>query len=74
VAELHLLTEDGFPEVDLLLATHTDAQGREWVQLRVPQRPNGHTGWVLREVLGSFRVTHWLAPRITLGTPVHIIR
>jgi hypothetical protein len=60
VAELHLLTEDGFPEVYLLLATHTDAQGREWVQLRVPQRPNGHTGWVLREVLGSFRVTHWL--------------
>ena len=60
VAELHLLTEDGFPEVYLLLAAHTDAQGREWVQLRVPQRPNGRTGWVLREVLGSFHVTHWL--------------
>jgi hypothetical protein len=59
VARIHMYTEDGFPEVYLLLASHTAADGTAWVKLRVPERPNGHTGWVLREALGAFRVTHW---------------
>jgi hypothetical protein len=60
VAELHLLTEDGFPEVYMALATHTDPLGSQWVQVRVPERPNGRTGWVQREMLGGLHVTHWL--------------
>lgn len=60
VARLHWYTEDYFPEVYLLLRTHWDAQGREWVMLRVPMRPNGRTGWVLRQDLGRFHVTHRL--------------
>jgi hypothetical protein len=60
VSHLRLETEDGFEEVYLLLTRHTDPQGGEWVKLRVPGRPNGRTGWVQRESLGSFHWTRWL--------------
>ena len=53
VGRLRLLTEDGFPEVYVLLAEHAD-----WVRLRLPQRPNGVTGWVRRDTLGPFRIVH----------------
>ena len=49
---LRWYTEDGFPEVYLLLRSHWDDQGVEWVQLRIPGRPNGRTGWVTRDALG----------------------
>lgn len=58
VTSLHWYTEDGFPEVYLLLRTHWDARGREWVKLRIPMRPNGRVGWVRRQDLGSFHLTH----------------
>ena len=60
IARTHLVTEDGFPEVYLLLSTSTDARGRVWVRVRVPGRPNGRIGWVPRSALGDFQVTHWL--------------
>jgi hypothetical protein len=44
VARLHRNTEDGFPEIYLLLRASSDAQGREWIELRVPGRPNGQAG------------------------------
>jgi L,D-transpeptidase catalytic domain len=59
VGSIHLETEDGFPEVYLLLNSNTDAQGREWIQLRIPGRPNGREGWVPRELLGAFHRTRW---------------
>src|SRR5436309_12916805 len=40
VARLHWLTEDQFPGVYLVLRAHWDPRGREWVQLRIPMRPN----------------------------------
>jgi lipoprotein-anchoring transpeptidase ErfK/SrfK len=58
VQRLRLLTEDGFPEVYVLLARQVDAQGRTWIQLRLPQRPNNVTGWVRRDRLGPFRLVH----------------
>ena len=58
VGRLRLLTEDGFPEVYVLLAERQDAAGASWVRLRLPQRPNNVTGWVRRGVLGPFRVVH----------------
>jgi hypothetical protein len=58
IVALHRLTEDGFPEVYLVLREHTDSSGRDWVQLRLPMRPNGTTAWVRRSALGSFHVTH----------------
>jgi hypothetical protein len=60
LARTHLATEDGYPEVYLLLSSVTDSKGREWIQIRIPGRPNGRTGWVSREALAEFRVTHWL--------------
>jgi hypothetical protein len=57
---VRLETEDGFPEVYLLLALHTDARGQAWVRLRIPGRPNGRTGWVLRPALSAFHETRWL--------------
>ena len=59
LAKVHLYTADGFLEVYPLLASYTDAQGDEWVQVRIPGRPNGRTGWVSRELLGSFQHTRW---------------
>ncbi|MGI8411010.1 MAG: L,D-transpeptidase [Solirubrobacteraceae bacterium] len=58
VAAVHLYTEDGFPEVYLLLARHLDAQGRAWIEVRIPMRPNGRVGWVQRSALGAFRLTN----------------
>ena len=60
VARVHMETEDGFPEVYVLLASHTDANGQVWIRLRIPGRPNGRRGWVLRSALGGFHRTRWL--------------
>jgi hypothetical protein len=56
VGRLRAYTEDGFSEVYLLLRSRVDSRGREWIRLRLPQRPNGTMGWVRREALGSFHV------------------
>lgn len=60
VGRLRFFTEDGFPEVYLLLRRYTDDRGREWVQIRVPKRPNGTTGWVPRDALGPFTLNRHL--------------
>ena len=54
IGRLHFRTEDKMPEVYLALRSHTDDEGREWIKTRVLGRPNGRTGWVLREALGGF--------------------
>lgn len=60
VTRLHWNTEDGFPEVYLVLRASWDASGPEWIDLRIPGRPNGRTGWVPRTALGAFHLTHQL--------------
>ena len=54
ITRLRYDTEDGLPEVYLALRRYVDADGRRWVELRLPMRPNGKTGWVRREALGDF--------------------
>jgi hypothetical protein len=68
VGRLRFETEDGFPEPYLLLRSAVDERGREWVKVRLPQRPNGRTGWVARAELGNFHVvrTHLRINRSTL--------
>jgi hypothetical protein len=60
VGRLHMWTEDGFPEVYLLLQEYVNTERHHWIQLRIPGRPNGRTGWVRRSALGPFAVTRWL--------------
>ena len=60
VGRLTWYTADGFSAIYLLLRAHRDAHDREWVELRIPGRPNGRTGWVRRDALGSFHLTHLL--------------
>src|SRR5688572_16448668 len=56
VARLRLQTEDGEPEIYLVLRSRLDPDGvRTWLQIRVPKRPNGVTGWVLDEDMGDLR-------------------
>jgi lipoprotein-anchoring transpeptidase ErfK/SrfK len=58
VGRLRLMTEDGFPEVYVLLSRLPAADGTRWVHVRLPQRPNNVTGWVVRRSLGDFHVVH----------------
>jgi hypothetical protein len=60
IAHTRLETEDGFPEVYMLLSSLTDSHGQEWVRMGIPGRPNGRTGWISRSALGEFHVSHWL--------------
>ena len=55
---MHLMTEDGFPEIYVALAQTVDKYGTQWVKIRVPMRPNGRTGWVPRDALGHFYEVH----------------
>ncbi len=59
ITHTHLDTEDGFPEVYLLLDSRVDRGGHSWIKLRIPGRPNGRVGWVLRQALGALKQTHW---------------
>jgi lipoprotein-anchoring transpeptidase ErfK/SrfK len=54
VGRLHELTEDGYPEVYLLLRERGG-----WTQVRIPGRPNGRSGWVPSGALAPARLTRW---------------
>jgi hypothetical protein len=56
VARLRWWTEDVRPELYLALRSRVGADGRTWVQLRLPRRPNGSRGWVPRDHLGRLHV------------------
>jgi L,D-transpeptidase catalytic domain len=60
VGRLTWSTPDGFSSIYLVLRTHWDVHGREWVKLRIPGRPNGQTGWVKRGALGPFHLNRLL--------------
>ena len=61
VGRLKLKTEDGTDELVLVLASAFDADGREWLHVRLPIRPLGTTGWVPTTALEPLvGVTTWL--------------
>ena len=66
VGRLRLETEDGFPEVYVLLRSRTTRDGSSWIQIRLPGRPNGRIGWVPERALGPPSVSPW-ALRIDRG-------
>jgi hypothetical protein len=73
VGRLRFQTEDGFAEPYLALRADVDATGREWVQVRVPGRPNGRTGWVVRGALARFHIvrTHLRISRSALTATLY---
>jgi lipoprotein-anchoring transpeptidase ErfK/SrfK len=58
VGRLRLLTEDGFPDVYVLIASRESTPGATWIRLRLPRRPNNVTGWVRRNTVGPFHLVH----------------
>lgn len=56
IARLHHLTEDGLPEVYLVLRRWAAPDGRTWVRVRIPMRPNGRRGWVRESALGRMHL------------------
>lgn len=61
VGRLKLKTEDGTDELVMVLASAFDENGREWLQVRLPIRPLGSTGWVPTEALEPLEaVNTWL--------------
>ena len=59
VGSTQLSTEDGFPEDYLVLAQRV-YPNITWFQIRLPGRPNGRTGWVPEQSLGTLHLTHEL--------------
>jgi hypothetical protein len=56
ITRLRFFTEDQLPEVYPVLGARMDSVGRRWLNIRVPKRPNGKTGWVLDEMLGQLYI------------------
>ena len=50
--QLHMTTEDDYPEVYLVLRRITLANGVTWLKIAVPMRPNGRTGWIVKSAAG----------------------
>ena len=58
ITHLRMLTEDGFPELYLVLSRWVDPRGAAWFRIRLPMRPNGQKGWVPEDALGALNVVH----------------
>lgn len=58
VGRLRWRTEDGFPEVYLVLRRRWTGRGVAWIQLRIPMRPNGRVGWVPQGALEPLHVSN----------------
>lgn len=57
VANLQFRSPDGFLQSYVLLREHW-TRGTAWIDLRIPGRPNGRTGWVMRSALDAFNHTN----------------
>jgi len=52
IARVRELTEDGLPEVYVVLRRWRSPYGHTWLNVRIPMRPNGQQGWVRASALG----------------------
>ncbi len=58
VGRLRFLTVDAQAELYVELASQRLASGASWIEVELPGRPNGRTGWVPAEALGAAHVEH----------------
>ena len=56
LGQLRYLTADQQAELYLVLASARLRSGQNWLQVELPGRPNGRTGWVPRRALGSLHL------------------
>jgi hypothetical protein len=56
VAELAVRAAEGTPNLLTVLRSRPGADGRVWVEARLPVLPNGSVGWVRRGSLGPYRL------------------
>ena len=68
VGKLRWNTEDGYPEVYVVLQSRIDEHEMAWLQIRVPGRPNGRTGWVREDYLSNLKTirTHLTIDRVRM--------
>jgi L,D-transpeptidase catalytic domain len=68
ISKLRWNTEDGVPEVYVVLQSRLDKDEHVWLQIRIPGRPNGRTGWVREHQLSNLKEveTHLTIDRRTL--------
>ena len=50
----------GGPQQLLVLGSRRAADGREWLQVRLPGRPNGSVGWISRDTVLVRHVRWWV--------------
>jgi hypothetical protein len=86
VAELATSAPEGTPNLLTVLRARPGADGRLWVEVRLPVLPNGSVGWVPRRSLGPYqavethlvvdrtrlRATLYRTGRIVFGAPVGV--
>ena len=58
VARLRASTPEHVPHVVYLLGGTIDRHGRYWLRVRLPILPNGSSGWIPREAVGTFSSLH----------------
>ena len=55
LVRLRAHTPEHVPHVVYLVGGTIDRHGRYWLRVRLPVLPNGTTGWIPRDAVGSFR-------------------
>ena len=73
VADLAVWTTEGTPNLLTVLRSRTGADGKVWVEARLPVLPNGTVGWVRRDSLGPYQVvdTHLVVDRARLHATLY---
>jgi hypothetical protein len=64
VASVSLTTEDGLPEVYILLRSWTDGSGGNWLEVRAPMPPKPQAGWVEASAMGP---AHLINTRLVIN-------
>jgi len=60
----------GSPQQLLVLGSRVGSNGRQWLRVRLPGRPNGSSGWIPRDAVVVHRV-HW---RIDVSLSRRVVR
>lgn len=73
ITSLRYWTEHGSSEIYLILRRFKDVRNVTWMEVRIPMRPNGRTGWVRATALGRPRPvkTHLVVNRAQLSATLY---